>query len=143
MRALTRLVAGTPLLWSLFYRSLHRTPPADLAEHRRRIVDALRRPRGTEAIVAMADGSTKDATGARRRQSAPVVVVMGERDPDFRDPAAEAQAYADAAAAAGASVAVRMVPGAGHYPHSERPRDVADAVLALARQVGWPVGDRA
>jgi pimeloyl-ACP methyl ester carboxylesterase len=135
MRAITRLVAGTPLLWSLFYRSLHRTPPADLTEHRRRIVAALRRPRGTEAIVAMATGATKDAVDARAHQRAPVVVVMGERDPDFADPAAEARTYADAVT--GAPVTVRMVPGAGHYPHSERPAEVADAILGLARELGW------
>lgn len=137
MRALMRLVTRTPWLWSLVYRSLHAAPPADLAEHRRRIVATLRRPRGTEVLQAMGTGATKDAIGARASQVAPVVVVMGERDPDFRDPRAEAQAYA--AAVAGADVEVRMVADAGHYPHAERPAETAAAVLALARRLGWSV----
>ncbi|WP_306232210.1 alpha/beta fold hydrolase [Agrococcus beijingensis] len=136
MAAITRLVTRTPLLWSLFYRSLHKAPPADLAAHRRRIVASLRRPGGTDALVAMGAGTTKDAVGARAAQQAPVLVLMGDRDPDFADPAAEARAYADAV---GGASEVRMIAGAGHYPHSERPAETAEAVLELARRVGWSV----
>lgn len=138
MAAITRLVTRTPVLWSLFYRSLHKAPPADLTAHRRRIVTSLRRPHGTRTLVTMGTGTTKDATGARATQTAPVAVVMGDADPDFRDPAAEARDYA---VAAGGEVV--MVPGAGHYPHAERPVETADAILALARRVGWQVGARA
>ncbi|MGC5078188.1 alpha/beta fold hydrolase [Agrococcus sp. DT81.2] len=138
MGAATRLVTRTPLLWSLFYRSLHNAPPADLADHRRRIVASLRRPHGTDALVAMGTGRTKDAVGARAAQVAPVVVVMGDADPDFTDPAAEAQHYADATRGE-----VVMIPGAGHYPHAERPGETAATVLGLARRVGWQLGERA
>lgn len=141
MRALTRLVTSTPVLWSLFSRSLHKAPPADLAEHRARMVAALRRPRGTEALVAMGTGATKDAVDARASQAAPVAVVMGAADPDFRDPAAEARAYAAAIGDAASHVAVHLVAGAGHYPHSERPAETADAVLALARRLGWRIAE--
>lgn len=139
MAAITRLVTRTPVLWSLFYRSLHKAPPADLAAHRRRIVTSLRRPHGTRALVTMGTGTTKDAIGARNAQTAPVAVVMGDADPDFRDPAAEARDYADAAGGG----EVVMISGAGHYPHAERPVETADAILALARRVGWQVGARA
>ncbi|WP_343921015.1 alpha/beta fold hydrolase [Agrococcus citreus] len=138
MAAITRLVTRTPMLWSLFYRSLHKAPPVDLAAHRRRIVASLRRPHGTDALVAMGTGRTKDAIGARATQVAPVAVVMGAADPDFTDPAAEARDYADATRGE-----VVMVPGAGHYPHAERPGETAAAILALARRVGWQVGARA
>jgi pimeloyl-ACP methyl ester carboxylesterase len=52
--------------------------------------------------------------------TAPVLVVMGERDPDFPDPAWIAQAT-------GAQVV--MVPEAGHYPQSQRPDITTAAVL--------------
>lgn len=138
MRFATRVVTSSAPLWSLFYRSLHRTPPVDLGDHRRRIVASMRRPLGTVALRPMGEGSGKDAIGARATQVAPVAVVMGERDPDFRDPGAEAKAYAEAMPAGVAEV--RTVAGAGHYPHAERPVETADAVLALARRVGWAVG---
>lgn len=139
MRALARLVASTPWMWSLFYRSLHKAPPADLAEHRAGIVTSLRRPRGTEALVTMAAGTTKDAVDARASQTAPVAVVMGSADPDFTDPAAEAQTYADAVGDAAGPIAVHMIGCAGHYPHAERPEETADAVLTFARGLGWAV----
>lgn len=138
MGAITRLVTRAPVLWSLFYRSLHKAPPADLAAHRRRIVASLRRPHGTDALVAMGTGATKDAVAARAAQVAPVAVVMGDEDPDFKDPAVEAGVYAEATRGE-----VTMVAGAGHYPHAERPTEVAAAVLALAGRVGWRVGARA
>lgn len=137
IRLLARVVAGTPLLWSMFYRSLHAVPPADLADHRARIVDSLRRRGGTAALVTMAGGTTKDATGARATQVAPVLVLMGDADPDFRDPAAEAQTFADAVGAAAGTPGVRMIANAGHYPHAEQPEAVADALLAFASSLGW------
>lgn len=143
MRALSRLVASTPWMWSLFYRSLHHAPPADLAEHRRRITASMRRPQGTEAVATMAGGTTKDAVAARASQTAPVVIVMGAADPDFGDPAAEAQSYADAVRDTASAVTVRMIADAGHYPHAEQPETTAGAVLALARDLGWAVGERA
>jgi pimeloyl-ACP methyl ester carboxylesterase len=50
------------------------------------------------------------------RVAVPVLVIMGDRDPDFGDPAGEA---AWIAAAVGAQVV--MVAEAGHYPQSQRP----------------------
>jgi pimeloyl-ACP methyl ester carboxylesterase len=52
------------------------------------------------------------------------LVVMGEQDPDFRDPRAEADWIARALC-----VHVVMVPEAGHYPQSQRPGITTGAVL--------------
>ncbi len=48
--------------------------------------------------------------------SAPTLIVMGEQDPDFPDPAAEASWLAKALHGE-----VVMVADAGHYPRSQRP----------------------
>ncbi len=45
---------------------------------------------------------------------APMLVIMGTRDPDFKRPAQEAQLVATALHAS-----VQMIEGAGHYPHAE------------------------
>jgi len=55
---------------------------------------------------------------------------MGERDPDFRDPAAEARWLSERLKAE-----LVMVPGAGHYPQAEYPEVVNPAVLAFVSQV--------
>jgi pimeloyl-ACP methyl ester carboxylesterase len=60
----------------------------------------------------------------------PALVVMGSKDRDFKDPAAEAQLVANQLGAD-----VELVDGAGHYPHGEFPQRTAPVVLAFARRV--------
>jgi pimeloyl-ACP methyl ester carboxylesterase len=55
---------------------------------------------------------------------------MGERDPDFPDPRAEADWIARAM-----SARVVMVPEAGHYPQSQRPDITASATLSFLESV--------
>ena len=55
---------------------------------------------------------------------APVLVVMGSKDPDFGDPAAEANLVATRLHGQ-----VIMVDGAGHYPHAEMPEKVGPAII--------------
>jgi pimeloyl-ACP methyl ester carboxylesterase len=59
----------------------------------------------------------------------PALVVMGDQDPDFSDPAAEAAWIASTL-----SGAVVMVPEAGHYPQSQQPEIVSAAVIAFLAQ---------
>jgi pimeloyl-ACP methyl ester carboxylesterase len=56
---------------------------------------------------------------------------MGEKDPDFASPSAEAAWIAKALHAE-----VVMVPDAGHYPQSQQPELTARAVIRLAKTVG-------
>lgn len=62
--------------------------------------------------------------------SAPTLVVMGEQDPDFSDPVAEASWLAEALHGQ-----VVMVPDAGHYPQSQQPDIVTAAVVAFLKAV--------
>jgi pimeloyl-ACP methyl ester carboxylesterase len=55
---------------------------------------------------------------------------MGERDPDFPDPAAEARLIAGRL-----DGEVVMVPGAGHYPQAEYPEVVTPAVVGFLARV--------
>ena len=56
---------------------------------------------------------------------------MGTKDPDFRDPLAEATTMRNAV---GGPASVVMIEGAGHYPHAQYPRETADAILAFLRR---------
>jgi pimeloyl-ACP methyl ester carboxylesterase len=62
--------------------------------------------------------------------SAPSLVVMGDRDPDFPDPAGEAAWLANALHGE-----VVMVADAGHYPHSQQPAIVTPAVVKFLKAV--------
>ncbi|GAA2473870.1 hypothetical protein GCM10010406_07280 [Streptomyces thermolineatus] len=63
---------------------------------------------------------------------APALVVTGECDPDFADPAGEGRWIADRL-----SGDLVLVPQAGHYPHAEYPElvnpQVVDFVTRVAR----------
>ena len=62
----------------------------------------------------------------------PALVIMGTLDPDWADPRAEADAIV-AAMPAGLGRAV-MIDGAGHYPHTQFPDQVAAALLPFLKE---------
>lgn len=114
-----------PAAWNAWYAKLYPgRPPADLAEHRARIRESLRRPGRWRAFIATSRTSHAPAEARLGEVRAPSLVVMGERDPDFRDPAAEAAWIAERLRGE-----VLLVPGAGHYPQAEAPDVVGPAVV--------------
>ncbi|HET8588646.1 MAG TPA: alpha/beta hydrolase [Nakamurella sp.] len=86
----------------------------DFQQHRAEIAAALRRPGRARAFRRTTRTDHTPAWEAARRVRIPTLVVMGSKDPDFPDPAAEAEL---AARTLGGTVL--MVDGAGHYPQSE------------------------
>jgi pimeloyl-ACP methyl ester carboxylesterase len=60
--------------------------------------------------------------------SVPALVIYGDKDPDFKDVAAEV-AFAESSFTGETSALI--VPGLGHYPHAERPDLVTPAILAF------------
>jgi pimeloyl-ACP methyl ester carboxylesterase len=120
-----------PAAWNAYYAKLYPgRPPADLDEHRARIRAGLRRPGGWKAFVATTRTSHAPAEARLGEIAAPTLVVMGERDPDFPDPAAEATLIAERL-----DGRVLMVPGAGHYPQAEYPEIITPAVAAFCTDV--------
>lgn len=132
MRALAALVTRSPRLWAdVFYKSLYPTdPPADLPAYRHTLRANLRQPGRMAAVRAMAQASKTRANARLAEVSCPVLVLMGTRDPDFADPAAEAALATDSAPDA----TVIMIEGAGHYPPAEMPERTAKAVVPFLRR---------
>lgn len=118
-----------PAAWNAWYARLYPgRKPTDLDEHRARIRESLRRP-GRWAAFARTTHTSHAPVEARLGQvRARTLVVMGDRDPDFKDPAAEATLIAERLG--GRAV---IVPGSGHYPHAEYPEVVTPAVLEFLR----------
>lgn len=114
-----------PSAWLSYHRRLYPSSrPADLAAHQAAIRASLARPGGWGAFVATTRTSHAPVEARLAEVKAPVLVVMGEADADFPDPAAEA-----ALVAARLSGRVVLVPQAGHYPQAERPDLVGPAVV--------------
>jgi pimeloyl-ACP methyl ester carboxylesterase len=139
MSAMQRLilrVAMTPLwaaaAWKSYLPKLYAgRRPEDFDAYRDRVVASLRQ-RGHAKAFSRTTRVSHDSAAARLDAvTTPTLVVMGEKDPDFPDPKAEAAWIAQTLG--GEAV---MVPEAGHYPQSQQPEITADAVLQFLRGLG-------
>jgi pimeloyl-ACP methyl ester carboxylesterase len=104
--------------------------PADFGEYRDQVVASLRRPGYARAFSRTTRTSHAPAEARLAGVTAPALIVMGELDPDFPDPRAEADWIAHALRAQ-----VVMVPEAGHYPQSQRPDITTSAALRFLETV--------
>ena len=97
------------------------------------LVDLLRRPGRWHAFWATTRTDHRVVTPWLDKADCPVLVVMGQKDPDWKDPMAEASW---AARAVGEGVGeVMMVPDAGHAPMLERSDVVGPRVVDFARRI--------
>jgi pimeloyl-ACP methyl ester carboxylesterase len=119
-----------PALWQAFYRRSYPTrPPADLASHQHSIAASLRRGQHWRAFVRTTRTTHAPAAARLGGVRAPVLVVIGDRDPDWPDPVAEARWVAETL-----NGELVVVAGAGHYPMAEFPETVSPAVAEFARR---------
>ena len=133
-RLLLRVAMAPPwaaLSWKSYLPKLYAgRRPADFGEYRDQVVAILRRPGHAKAFSATTRTSHAPAEARLADVTAPTLVAMGEQDPDFPDPRAEADWIARALHAQ-----VVMVAEAGHYPQSQRPGIAAGAVLRFLESV--------
>jgi pimeloyl-ACP methyl ester carboxylesterase len=120
-----------PAAWRAFYKTLYPgRRPADLAAHVGRIGASLRRGDHWRSFVRTTATSHAPVTARLDDVRAPALILMGDKDPDFPDPAEEARFAAERLR--GEFV---MVPDSGHYPQADSPDVVNPAVLAFAAKV--------
>ena len=120
-----------PSVWNSYVPKLYPShPPPDLDEHRARIRASLQKPGHAAAFVETTHTSHAPAEARLADVRAPALVVMGESDPDFSDPRAEAAYVAERLGGD-----VLMIPGGGHYPHAEYPDLVNPAITAFLDRV--------
>ncbi|MFN4326310.1 MAG: alpha/beta fold hydrolase [Azonexus sp.] len=125
---LTRIVARIGFagpwrtwFWMTYWNSLfplHK--PVDHAAYRERLAANLKEPGRMKVLQKMASLSKSDTEALVGKIPVPVLIVMGSRDPDFKDPVAES-----AWLARKMDARVVLAHGAGHYPHVESPDQVA------------------
>lgn len=102
----------------------------DFASHRRAILESMRRPGYRKAFTATTRTTHAPVEAVLDQVRVPTLVVMGAKDRDFPDPAAEATLVADRLR--GRSL---LIPDAGHYPHAEYPERTTPAIVDFAREV--------
>ncbi|TPW70093.1 alpha/beta fold hydrolase [Schumannella sp. 10F1B-5-1] len=117
--------------WAGYYVSLNRGRRADwLPEHRAALAAALRRPgrlRAFRELTLQLDHAIVEAIADRVDPAAtPSVVLIGDGDPDYRDPAAELEEFARRLGSR-----TVLVAEAGHYAQAQQPEIVVRETLAL------------
>ena len=134
MKLVFRIATLTPfaaMTWKSYAPRLYAgAKPADLDAYLAEVIASIRRPGYAKAFSLTTRLTHAPAEARIADVTAPVLVVMGELDPDFPDPRAEADWIATTLHAE-----VVMVPESGHYPQSQRPEIVADAVLGFLTRV--------
>jgi pimeloyl-ACP methyl ester carboxylesterase len=104
--------------------------PADFGEHAARLRANLREPSRRQVIRAyMFQQSHREAELRLGRVRAPSLVIMGTGDVDWPDPVAEANWVGEQLGSE-----LLLLDGAGHHPHVEYPREIADAVAQFDRR---------
>lgn len=114
-----------PALWVSYYRSLYPgQPPDHLKAHVRDIRTALARPGHWQAAVSLSRTSTVPAAAALAEVNVRVLVVVGAKDRELRDAAAEGTWVTQ-------QVHGRrlIVANAGHHPAAEYPEVVGPEVV--------------
>lgn len=135
MRLALAAVTSRALIWSrIYYPTMYKAAkPGDFAVYVRALQANLGEP-GRMAATRGAMNGQRECFDRVAELDCPVLVVMGSRDPDFTDPAAEA-AYAVELIGAHTRTDTAMIEGAGHYPHAELPDVTASAVLLFLAAV--------
>jgi pimeloyl-ACP methyl ester carboxylesterase len=119
-----------PAAWGAYYASLYPSrKPEDFAAYKARLVANLREPGRLAALQAMLRASKADVEAKLAAVRAPALVLMGTRDPDFPDPAAEARLVAERLHGT-----FEMIEGVGHYPHAEVPEVTAPLVIDFLKR---------
>lgn len=124
-----------PSMWLKYYSSLYPTrKPADFVEYASALHENLKQRGRLEAVVEMLRAS-KRASGERMpKVTQPALILMGSKDPDFKNPEAEAKRVAEAVRGR-----YKIIENAGHYPHAEMPEITAPLLLTFMQSLQEPV----
>ncbi|HEX4402119.1 MAG TPA: alpha/beta hydrolase [Galbitalea sp.] len=128
MRVATAALWAAPV-WKSYLPSLYAgRKPTDQNEFAAAANAAMRRKGYAAAFSKTTHLSHAPAEALLSNVHTPVLVVMGELDPDFPKPADEANWIA-----AQLKAEVLMVPEAGHYPQSQQPELVGPTIVQFLK----------
>lgn len=125
-----------PSLWLRYFSTLYPTQkPADFPQYTANLLANLKEPGRMEALQHMLAASKAASEERLPKVTAPVLVIMGSKDPDFKDPETEAQRVRQSLKQSLKCTTI-MVKDAGHYPQAEMPEVTAQIILPFIQKVG-------
>jgi pimeloyl-ACP methyl ester carboxylesterase len=118
-----------PSMWLKYYSTLYPTrKPADFDQYCAALKANLTEAGRMEALHHMLNASKAASEQRLPHVSAPVTVLMGSKDRDFKNPEAEAQWVANSLRGT-----YTMIENAGHYPHAEMPEVTGPIILSFLK----------
>ncbi len=140
-KAIMNLLLARPwgaAFWMMYFPKFYPSQkPEDFETYRGRLKANLREPGRIQALKAMVNspGDMEEELGT---VTVPTLVMMGTKDPDFKDPTAEGEWIAEHIHGT-----AFMVDNAGHYPHAEMPEQRMSGDRPLSGRRKWePCGLR-
>lgn len=120
-----------PSMWMKYYSSLYPTrKPADFAEYSSALHENIKQRGRLEAVLEMLRASKRPSGERMPKVTQPALVLMGSKDPDFKNPEAEAKRIANAVRGS-----YKIIEKAGHYPHAEMPDLVGPLILTFMQSL--------
>lgn len=120
-----------PAVWMTYFATLYPgRKPADFAAHAERIRQSMRRGDHWRSFVHTSRTSHEPAERRLDKVRTATLVVMGEKDPDFKDAPAEGRYAAERL-----NAELLLVPDAGHYPMAQYPEVVNPVLVPFVRTV--------
>jgi pimeloyl-ACP methyl ester carboxylesterase len=124
-------------MWLKYYSTLYPTrKPADFVEYSNALLSNLKEPGRLESLLRMLHASKKASEERIPRVHTPTFVIMGSKDPDFKNPEVEAKWVADQLKGT-----FTMIKDAGHYPHAEMPEVTGPLMLNFMRSLARHQGE--
>ena len=122
---------GVALFCSYFPKLYPKARPADFGEHLGRVRAMLKEPGRLRALRLLFSESSGATYAHHSQVLAPVLILMGSHDPDFKHPEQEAHTLAERLPQS----SVQIMEGAGHHLQVELPEQTAQSILAFFAEV--------
>jgi len=120
-----------PAMWTIYFKTLFPTRrPEDFSEYVMALRSNLKEPGRLESLVEMIRASKRTSEERIPKVDKPVLVLMGSKDPDFKQPEVEAKWVAE-----NLNGTYRLIEGAGHYPHAEMPEITGPMMLEFIQSL--------
>ena len=120
-----------PSIWMKYYSSLYPSrKPADFAEYSAGLLRNLKERGRLESVLHMLRASKRASAERIPRVDKPTLVLMGSKDPDFKNPETEAKWIAE-----NLKGTYRIIENAGHYPHAEMPEVTGPLMLSFLQSL--------
>lgn len=120
-------VWGLPAYVAYFPKMYPSARPSDFDEHLAKVKVMLKQPGRMSALRQLFATAYRDWDERVAQVRVPVLILMGSRDPDFKQPEQEGRQLADRLQAT--SVSLAIIEGAGHHPQAEMPEQTAQYIL--------------